>query len=229
MSIGIVPEIDHRTKLQPGVRGTIAISSGMNKGRYPSSVNDVEDGVVYLSHPMLKGASLPVYKDMSFTFTMEDSGSLYEFEMSAIRSSTKRGMPELFAELSGAPKKIQRRHYLRMPCKWDVMVFLLDQELIEPQLCPWKPATALDISLRGTRFRIDSDDDHGVYFESGDKLMMRFHLYGKEYFQAGSATRIVHDDDGWEVGMGFDSVAEKVEKKIFEYIRQQEIMGREEQ
>ncbi len=65
-------------------------------------------------------------------------------------------------------------------------------------------------------------------FESGDRLMISLKVFDKEYFLLGKATRIMHADHIWEVGLGFDSVAISVERKLFEYIRQQEIMGREE-
>jgi hypothetical protein len=41
----------------------------------------------------------------------------------------------------------------------------------------------------------------------------------------GKATRVVLENKSWEVGVGFDFLPAKIEKKLFEFIRQQEFMA----
>ena len=215
------------SKLKPGTKGDIAVNAGIYKGHYSSRLEDVKNDTIALAHPLMKGVLLPVYRDMNFTFTMEDSAALYIFDMAVRRMEVQSGVPLLWAVILDEPRRIQRRQFLRISCFWDVSIFQIETELKEPMRVIWKPARALDISLRGTRFKLSDETAEGLTFESGDRLMIRFQLFGKEYFLQGRATRIVHADGIWEVGLGFDSIAISVEKKLFEYIRQQEIMGRE--
>lgn len=224
---GAGQEFDYRSKLKPGTKGDIAVNAGIYKGRYASRLEDVKNDTVALAHPLMKGVLLPVYRDMNFTFTLEDSAALYVFDMAVRKVEMQSGVPLLWATILDEPRRIQRRQFLRISCFWDVTIFQIEEELKKPMSVTWKPARALDISLRGTRFKLDDETAGGLMFESGDKLMICFRLFGKEYFLLGKATRIVHADGMWEVGLGFDAVAISVEKKLFEYIRQQEIMGRE--
>lgn len=91
----------------------------------------------------------------------------------------------------------------------------------------WMPAHAINISLGGYRFKLSREDAKGLTFERGDKILNFFTLSGKEYILAGSAMRIKPSVDTWEVGMAFDFLPAVMEKKLFEYIRQQELTWRE--
>jgi Predicted glycosyltransferase len=221
------PALDYSSKLQPGVRGEIVINAGIYKGRYPSRVEDVRGEMVGFAHPLMKGALLPAYREMNFNFILEDSSALYVFEMAVRRVDTQTGLPILWAISQGYPRRVQRRQFLRVSCLWDISVFHLDNELRTPMTSRWLEARAIDISLGGYRFRIADEEAAGVSFETGDRLFVRFSLADREHFQLGRASRILHPDDMWEVGVGFDSLATSVEKRLFEYIRQQEIMARE--
>lgn len=218
---------DYIAKLKPGLKGEMSINAGIYKGRYASRVEDVKNETVAFAHPLMKGVLLPVYRDLNFTFTLEDSAALYIYEFSVRRVEAQNGVHLLWADLDDEPKRVQRRQFLRIACFWNVTVFQVECEQKEPMTVTWRPAKALDISLRGTRFRMQKEIAGNLHFESGDDLMMRFGLFDKEYFQLGKATRIVQSETDWEVGMAFDSVPITIEKKLFEYIRQQEIMGRD--
>ncbi len=215
------------SKLKPGTKGDIVINAGIYKGRYSSRTEDVKNDTIALACPLKKGVMVPVYRDMNFTFTIEDGTAQYVFDMELRRIDVQSGIPLLWAAIVGEPRRIQRRQFLRIPCFWDVSVFQIEAEQRTPMSVTWKPAKLLDISLRGTRFKLDDKTAGGLLFESGDRMMISFKLSDKEYFLSGRATRIMHADDTWEVGLGFDSVAISVERKLFEYIRQQEMMGRE--
>lgn len=217
-------------KIKPGVKGDISVEAGTNKGVYPSEVEFVgDDSAVTFTHPLLKGSLLPVYRDMDFKFTFDDGGALYIFEMSVVKSLKNGGLPLLKSKIIEDPVRIQRRSFLRIACNWNVRIFQLENELADPLTSVWLSGTALDISLRGTRFMVEGENAEKVSFRSGDKVLIGFDFSGKEFFLTGTASRIERTDHSWEVGLRFDSVAISIEKKLFEYIRQCEIMGREEQ
>lgn len=227
MSKKDVPAFDYMSKLKPGLKGEIVINAGIYKGRYATRIEDLREESIGLAHPLLKGALLPTYRDMSFTFSIEDGGALYVFDMSVRRLDTQTGLPILWGTINDYPKRIQRRQFLRVSCLWDISIFHLDMEAKSPLSARWLDARAIDVSLGGCRFRLSDDAAGDLAFESGESLLVRFNLAGHEYFQIGRTSRIVHNPRTWEVGVVFDSVPVSVEKKLFEYIRQQEIMGRD--
>jgi c-di-GMP-binding flagellar brake protein YcgR len=92
----------------------------------------------------------------------------------------------------------------------------------------WLPAKAIDISLGGYRFKIPKKETDGFSFEMEDRILVYFTLSDAQVMLVGKATRVVTKDGLWEVGVGFDSLPAKIEKKLFEFIRQQEILWRDE-
>jgi c-di-GMP-binding flagellar brake protein YcgR len=223
----ITPALDYSSKLQPGKKGEIAINAGIYKGHYPSQVEDIKPDSVALAHPLMKGALLPAYREMNFTFTFEDGGALYVFDMSVRKVETQSGPPILWANINGFPKRVQRRQFLRISCLWNIMIFHLESEMKSPMSTSWLPAKAIDISLGGYRFVINRNLVSEINFELGDRIFVRFDLASVEQLQVGRVTRIVNKKDILEIGVGFDALPASTEKKLFEYIRQQEIMFRE--
>ena len=92
----------------------------------------------------------------------------------------------------------------------------------------WLSAKAIDVSLGGYRFKLPRAEAGDLGFEMEDRILVFFTLSEKQYLMAGRVTRVVQSFDAWEVGVGFDSVSSIMEKKLFEYIRQQEIIWRDE-
>ena len=221
------PKADYTSKLKVGIKGDISIDAGIYRGRYPSRVNDITDDLVGFDHPLLKEALLPAYRDMSFKFTMEDSGALYVFEMSVLKSDNKTGLPVMWATLQDYPTRIQRRQFLRISCLWNAMIYHLDREGREPMSSRWMDVKVTDISLGGYLFKLKNEIAGDLEFNSGDEIMLKFTLAGDAYFQTGRASRIVNDKKMWEIGVGFESLPASLEKKLFDYIRQQELQERE--
>lgn len=221
------PAVDYTSKLQPGSRGDIVVNAGIYKGRYPSRVQEIQGDLVLFDHPLLKEALLPVYRDMNFTFVMEDGGALYLFDMAVRRSDRKIELPAMWALLLDYPTRVQRRQFLRISCLWEVVIFHIEAEERRPMSSRWMEAVVIDVSLGGYRFRLPFDVAGGAVFESKDRILLRFKLGNAFYFLSGRASRVARTDKAWEVGVGFDSVPVSVEKKLFEFVRQQEIMGRD--
>jgi c-di-GMP-binding flagellar brake protein YcgR len=219
--------LDYLSKLQIGKKGEIAINAGIYKGRYSTHVEDVTQDAVALAHPIMKGALLPAYREMNFKLTLEDGGALYVFDMSVRRVETQSGPPTMWANVKGPPERIQRRQFLRISCLWDITVFHLESEGMCPMSTAWLPAKAIDISIGGYRFVVNRGLVGNSIFELGDSMLVRFDLASAEQMQTGRITRIVRRGDNLEIGVGFDALPASVEKKLFEYIRQQEVMFRE--
>ena len=223
-----VDDQDYSYKMQIGVKGEIVINAGIYKGRYKSSVEDFKDEIVGFSHPFLGGGMLPVYRDLEFQFIMEDGSALYIFDMSVKRVERQGGFAIMWASRHDYPKRIQRREFLRVPCFWDIMVFHLGYEMSKPMFSKWHPAKAIDISLGGYRFKINKADISDMTFETDDSILVLFTLSEKQYMLSGKGTRIIQTADLWEVGVVFDSMPASLEKKLFGFIRQQEMLMRDE-
>jgi c-di-GMP-binding flagellar brake protein YcgR len=223
-----IPEQDYTYKLEVGIKGEIVINAGIYKGRYASRVEDTKEEIVGLAHPLMGGALLPAYRDLNFDFVMEDGSALYVFPMSVRRVDMQSGLPIMWANLLDYPKRIQRRQFLRVSCFWNILVYHMGQEIAAPMSAKWLPARAIDISLGGYRFRISREEAGDLSFESDDRILVHFTLSDKPYILPGRATRIVRTPTLWEVGIGFDSLSASMEKKLFEFIRQQEILWRDE-
>ncbi|MDR3355260.1 MAG: PilZ domain-containing protein [Synergistaceae bacterium] len=222
--------INYSYKLKHGLKGEIVINAGVYRGRYPSRVEEaMTDGLVGLAYPLFRGALLPLYRDLDFTFIFEDGGALYVFDMAVRKVDTQSGnVPLMWAAVFGDPKRVQRRQFLRVSCPWDVMAFHVEWEARSPMSTHWMDGRALDISLGGIRFKIIDENADGHIFESGERVFVRFPLAGRQNFQLGRASRVVHVNGAWEIGIGFDSLPNSVERKLFEFIRQQEMTGRSE-
>lgn len=228
MDQAVTTGYEYIAKLKPGLRGEIVIDSGRNKGSYATFIEDVNDEKIKFQHPSTPNGPLGVYRDMDFTFSTEDSSALYLFEMTAVRSFMDGGRPCLSALITGEIKRIQRRSFLRIACKWDISAFMIQHDGASGLIDTWTPAKAEDISLRGMRFSIKrSDDEEDLGFVSGDKAILRFVLFEQEHYVIATATRVTADVDHQDVSVRFDTVPLSLEKKLFEYIREQELMGRD--
>lgn len=218
---------EYADKLQPGMKADFVVVSGSRKGRYPTIIEECNESDVTILCPLVKTAPLPLYKDMEAVLVTEDSNALYEFEISVARMSRGSNIPCVVVDLTGDARRIQRRHFLRVDCSWDIDIFHIEQEMAAPMTVNWKKARAMDISLRGLRFRIPDIDADDLTFEPASKIMIRYDLFEKEYFVMGTTTRIQHTDGVWEVGLSFDTVGSSAEKKLFEFIREQEILSKD--
>jgi c-di-GMP-binding flagellar brake protein YcgR len=221
-------EQDYTYKMQVGVKGEIVINAGIYKGRYASRVEDFKGELVGFAHPLMGGSLLPAYRDLNFDFVMEDGSALYVFDMAVKRVDMQSGLPIMWAYHNDVPRRIQRRQFLRVSCLWSIMVFHMGYEMKKPMSSRWLPAKAIDVSLGGCRFKLLNAEAGDITFETDDRILVYFTLFDKQYLLPGRGTRIVQAHDSWEVGVGFDALSSSMEKRLFEYIRQQEIIWRDE-
>ena len=219
---------DYTYKMQVGVKGEIVINAGVYKGRYASVVEEIKGETIGFAHPLMKGMLVPVYRDLNFDFIMEDGSALYVFDMSVKRVDVQGNLATMWAHQLDYPRRIQRRGFLRVSCFWDIMIFHLGHEMNEPMSTRWCPAKAIDVSIGGYRFKISKEEAGDQTFETNDGILVFFTLFGEQYMLPGKGTRIVQTAKMWEVGVGFDSLSPNTEKKLFEFIRQQEILSKDE-
>jgi c-di-GMP-binding flagellar brake protein YcgR len=222
------PQQDYFSKMRVGIKGEIQINAGIYKGHYLSREEDMKGDAVGFAHPLTSGALLPVYRELDFDFIMEDGSALYIFPMAVRRVEIQDGVPIMWADIANYPKRIQRRQFLRVSCLWDVLIFHVEYELREPMSGKWLPAKAIVVSLGGYRFKISKEDAGGLVFEKDARMLLYFTLGDAQSILAGKVTRVEREGGFWIVGVGFDSLPAKVEKKLFEFIRQQEILWRDE-
>ncbi|MDR1132628.1 MAG: flagellar brake protein [Synergistaceae bacterium] len=223
-----LPQQDYTLKMQVGKKGDIQVNAGTYKGHYPSRVEDIKGDAVGFAHPLISGALLPVYRELDFDFIMEDGSALYIFPMAVRRVEMQGGVPIMWADVANYPKRIQRRQFLRVSCLWDILVFHIGCEKNEPMSGKWLPAKAIDVSLGGYRFKLSKEDAGGLMFETDDRILLYFTLDYTNLMLTGRATRVAREGGFWEVGVGFDFLPAKIERKLFEFIRQQEILWRDE-
>ena len=215
--------VELASRFKIGTKVDISINAGLYKGRYASRVEDSKgDDLLCLAHPLLKGVLLPVYRDMSFLMNVEDGTAVYEYEMTVTRIDLKTGVPLLWAQIDGQPMRIQRRRFLRVDSFWTVKIFPLQVGIEKPMQGQWFDARVVDVSLGGYRFKAPYKGE----IQQGDRFLLDFMLAGKKYYIEGRASRIRVEENSWDVGVEFDMLPRSVERALFEYIRQQEMMGR---
>jgi c-di-GMP-binding flagellar brake protein YcgR len=131
----------------------------------------------------------------------------------------------MWANLIAQPKRIQRRQFLRVACKWDIMLFFIEYEKNKAMRAQWMPSVAIDVSLGGYRFILPDKDSEDLQFELGDRIFGNFTLASHSYFQMGRAVRVVHNDEygRWEISVNFDVLPMSIEKVLLEFIRQLEL------
>ncbi|NLB83979.1 MAG: flagellar brake protein, partial [Synergistaceae bacterium] len=78
-----------------GAKAMLSIDAGLYKGIYPSRIEDVKDGMAALSHPLLKGALLPVLRNVQFKLKVETDEGIFQAEATVARGFPQGGIPLL--------------------------------------------------------------------------------------------------------------------------------------
>ena len=84
--------IDATSQLKVGARPISISMLGSKKGTIHRALEDIEGELLPLSHPFLRGALLPIYKDMQFKVMFEDERSPW-VRASAVRSDLASPVP----------------------------------------------------------------------------------------------------------------------------------------
>lgn len=212
--------IDATSQLKVGARADIHIDAGLYKGHYPSRLEDIEGELLALSHPFLRGALLPIYKDMQFEVIFEDERSPVAVRASAVRSDLASPAPLLWVRPVGEPIRIQRRRFLRVPCLLKGAFFPLDVEARSPMRGEWRECEVLDISLGGARLRSPRVGE----LRTGDRVLLSLAIEGNSFMFVAKIVRLQESSDGLkEIAVEFESLFPLAETALIRFIRKQEL------
>ena len=78
-----------------GSKGTLIIDTGLYKGTYSTRLEDIRTGFLGVSHPTLRGALLPVMRNVELKVRIEADGGIYQAPAAVIRNSLSKNVPLL--------------------------------------------------------------------------------------------------------------------------------------
>ncbi len=208
-----------------GSKVTLTIEAGLYKGTYPSRVEDVDAEAVGLAHPMMKGALLPVHRNVQLKMSVEATGAMYQCEVSIVKGATRLSVPLLWVAPEGEARRMQRRQHVRVPCLLKTGLFRLENEEHGPEKEEWVHVVAKDISLGGLGFAVSREKE--TYFAQGGRYLLEITLQDKNLLLLGKLVRKFQSGELWEVGVAFEGMPSLVEKTLRGFIRQQELAERQ--
>lgn len=213
-----------------GAKAELVISSGLYKGNYPSRIEELENGLVGVAHPMIRGALLPALRSTELLLKIEADNCFYQATTVALRSTVNVTIPLLWLKLGTVLEKVQRRMFVRVPSALKTEIFFLgfDADLTEGVSFPpkeWFPGKLSDISLGGVGISIRDPDN--IYCLEGGRYLLRLNIGGTSFFLVSKLVKVLKKVEGQaEVGMSYEGLAAFTEKTMGAYIRQQELMTR---
>ena len=227
------PEFEQSRKMLEeliGAKAELVISAGLYKGSYPSRVEELENGLVGVAHPMVRGALLPALRSTELLLKIEASNCFYQAEAMVLRSTVNVAFPLLWLKLVKVLEKVQRRMFVRVSCalKADAFFLSFDAELPEGATLPskeWFSVRLTDISLGGAGILIK--ENMIPWCLEGGRYLLRLNIGGTTFFLVGKLVKILKKDvEHIEVGIAYEGLAACTEKIMGGYIRQQELLTR---
>ena len=210
-----------------GSKVELVIASGLYKGSYPSRLEDLDNDLVGVSHPTLKGAFLPALRSTELFMKIEAPNCIYQAAAMAMRSVFKVTIPLLWLKLVSPLEKIQRRMFVRVPSSIKANIFFLEtaEEIPEEVTLPpkeWFSARISDISLGGVGISIK--ENLVRYCLEGGRYILSMKIDNAAFFVVGKIVKILQKREGnTEVGLAYEGLPVSTEKIMGGYIRQQEL------
>ena len=208
-----------------GAKAMLSIDAGLYKGIYPSRVEDVKESMVALSHPLLKGALLPVLRSVQLKLKVEADEGIFQAEAAVARGFSQGAIPLLWVTLVSDAQRVQRRYFVRVPCLLKTGLFRLEGDRLQPDKELWKEVTATDISLGGIGFSLFHPQ--GSVFLPQDRYLVNIALQDRAFFLTGKIVKKIDTVESTQFGISFDSIPGCMEKILGNFIRQQELAGRQ--
>jgi len=212
-----------------GSKVTLVINSGLYKGSYPSTLEEVEDALVGVSHPTFKGAFLPASRSTELFMKIESSNCIYQATVAVVRSALNLNIPILWLKLVSALKKVQRRMFVRVQTYIGANAFFLEApDSPERTTLPskeWFFVRISDISLGGIGISIK--ENLIPHCLEGGRYLLLIKIGNTAIFIVGKIVKILPKREGSvEVGFAYESLSVSAEKIMGSYIRQQELTTR---
>jgi c-di-GMP-binding flagellar brake protein YcgR len=213
-----------------GARVELIIAFGLYKGTYTSRLEEVENGLIGLSHPMLRGALLPALRSTELLMKIEGNGCFYQSAVSVTRSTVKVVIPLLWVKLASPLEKVQRRMSVRVPCSIKAAAFYLgadEQPSEESRSLPkeWFAVRVSDISLGGVGVSVKKDLASRCI--EGGRYLLSMTISGTPFFLVGKLVKVLKKNEiNIEIGLAYEGLTSFAEKLMGGYIRQQEFITR---
>ena len=207
-----------------GSKGTLIIDTGLYKGTYSTRLEDIRTGFLGVAHPTLRGALLPVMRNVELKVRIEADGGIYQAPAAVIRNSLSESVPLLWVAPVGEAEKIQRRSFVRVPSTLRVSLFKLSELAGGFDLREWVQATVKDISLGGVG--MSAPAALGGRFNLKERFFLRFALSGVPFLLAAALVRKNQTEDRCDLGFAFEQLPVILEKTLVTFIRQSELAGR---
>ncbi|MDR1731866.1 MAG: flagellar brake domain-containing protein [Synergistaceae bacterium] len=213
-----------------GSKIELIITSGLYKGTYPSRIEELENGLLGVAHPMVKGALLPALRSTELLMKVESSTCFYQAMVLVLRSTINVTFPVLWLKMLTVLEKVQRRMFVRVPSamKVDLCFVGCDTELPEGTTLPpgeWISARVSDISLGGAGIVL-KETQAGFCLEGG-RYILQLSVGNVTFFIIAKMVKILQKNPGsLEAGVAYEGLAAFTEKILGSYIRQQELMTR---
>ena len=227
------PEFEEARKQLEGLIGSkveLTITSGLHKGTYVSSLEELDNGSIGVSHPTFKGAFLPIARGTELVMKIETPNCIYQAVVAGLRGVFNVTIPLLWLKLVSALEKVQRRMFVRVPTSIKAEAFFLGGigELSEDGSWPpkeWFSVRISDISLGGIGITIKQD--LVPYCVENGRYLLSIKIDNVTLFIVGKIVKILIKREGViEIGFAYESLPVSVEKTMVGYIRQQELMAR---
>ncbi|MDR1379601.1 MAG: flagellar brake domain-containing protein [Synergistaceae bacterium] len=216
-----------------GSKVELVIALGLYKGTYASRLEELENGLIGLSHPTLRGALLPTFRSTELLMKIDGSGCYYQATASVIRSTVNVPVPLLWVKPVSDLEKVQRRMFVRVPCsiKADAFCLKAGEDPVEgapsPQNIPkeWFPVRVSDISLGGVGVSVKKELVSRCI--EGGRYLLSLNISGTTFFLVGKLVKILQRDASkTEIGLAYEGLSTFLEKLMGGYIRQQEFITR---
>jgi c-di-GMP-binding flagellar brake protein YcgR len=213
-----------------GAKVELVIALGLYKGSYASRLETLENGLIGLSHPMLRGALLPTLRNTELLMKIDGVTCYYQLTISVVRSTINIPIPLLWGKPVSELEKVQRRMFVRVPSSIKADAFYLgaDEELAEGMSQPpkeWFSVRVSDISLGGVGISIKKN--LASYCLEGGRYLLLLNIGGTTFFMVGKLVKILEKGPAHvEAGLAYEGLPSFVEKLMGGYIRQQELITR---
>ena len=214
-----------------GAKTELTITSGLYKGTYSSRLEELENNMIGVSHPMVRTGLLPALRSTELLMKIEGNGCFYQSMVSVVRSSVNLVVPILWLKLISPLEKVQRRMFVRVAASLKSEIFFLspaDEELPENITLPskdWISVRISDISLGGVGISVK--ESLSRYCLEGGRYLLRMSIEGTVFFIVGKLVKILKKNENFiEVGLAYEGLTASIEKLMGGYIRQQELITR---
>jgi c-di-GMP-binding flagellar brake protein YcgR len=219
-----------------GSKVELVITLGLYKGIYPSRLEELEGGLIGLSHPTLRGAFLPALRSTELMMKIEGGGCYYQATASVVRSTINVPVPLLWVKPVSDLEKVQRRMFVRVPCSIKADAFCLGagegEENENPEDSPapsppkeWFPVRVSNISLGGVGVVVKQELASRCL--EGGRYLVLLNIGGTAFFLVSKLVKIMTKETNYiEAGLAYEGLSTFAEKLMGGYIRQQEFITR---